>query len=308
MSDVGLNTPDSGTRFVPPTPAAAGPATAKTPVRNAMTVDVEDYFHVKAFAHVLNRGEWDSLPARVEGNTDRVLGLFAKTGVRATFFVLGWVGERYPGIVRRIAAAGHEIASHGYMHQDIGSQTRDEFRSDIRRSKAVLEDLSGTAVRGYRAPTFSIGRKTWWAYDILSEEGYRYSSSVYPVAHDLYGVPDAPRTPFRPLETDFLEIPLTTVRFGKRNYPASGGGYFRLLPYAVSRWALTRVNRDEGAPGIFYCHPWEIDPGQPRVTGAGLKSRVRHYTNLGAMQGRIARLLNDFSWGRMDEVFLTRDP
>jgi polysaccharide deacetylase family protein (PEP-CTERM system associated) len=288
--------------------AARAPGVAVKPasgrVLNAMTVDVEDYFQVRAFAGVLDRGSWDQLPARVEANTNRMLEIFAEKEAKATFFILGWVAERFPRIVRRMAASGHEIASHGYAHQNIDTQTQAEFRDDIRRAKALLEDIGGTAVRGYRAPTFSIGPKTWWAYDILAEEGHTYSSSIYPIAHDLYGMPDAPRTPFQPAASPLLEIPMTTVRYGKRNFPASGGGYFRLLPYGVSRRAFARVNR-EGSPCIFYCHPWEIDPGQPRIAGASLKSRLRHYTNLGLMERRISRLLGDFAWGRMDEVFLT---
>ena len=282
--------------------AASGGAPAG-PVVNAMTVDVEDYFHVRAFHNVLARDSWESLPTRVERNTGRMLDLFADKGAKGTFFVLGWVAERYPQIVRRIASAGHEIASHGYGHQNIDTQSRDEFRADVRRAKQLLEDISGRPVRGYRAPTFSIGPKTWWAYDVLAEENHVYSSSIYPIAHDLYGMPDAPRTPFHPTSGPIVEVPMTTVRYGKRNFPASGGGYFRLLPYGLSRRAYTHVNRNEGAPCIFYCHPWEIDPGQPRVAGASFKSRLRHYTNLGAMERRISRLLDDFAWGRMDEVF-----
>jgi polysaccharide deacetylase family protein (PEP-CTERM system associated) len=232
-----------------------------------------------------------------------MLELFARKRAKGTFFVLGWVAERYPEIVRRIASAGHEVASHGYGHQNIDTQSPDEFRADVRRAKQLLEDISGKPVRGYRAPTFSIGPKTWWAYDVLAEENYVYSSSIYPIAHDLYGMPDAPRTPFHPTSGPIVEIPMTTVRYGSRNFPASGGGYFRLLPYGLSRRAYSHINRNEGAPCIFYCHPWEIDPGQPRVAGASFKSRLRHYTNLGAMERRISRLLDDFAWGRMDEVF-----
>jgi len=285
-------------------PGAGAAKRAAKGVLNAMTVDVEDFFHVRAFANVIDRGSWDSLPCRVEANTNRMLDLFAEKGASATFFVLGWVAERFPQIVRRMAASGHEVASHGYAHRGIDTQTREEFRDDIRRAKKTLEDIAGTEVRGYRAPTFSIGPKTWWAYDVLAEEGYVYSSSIYPIAHDLYGMPDAPRTPFQPAAAPLLEIPMTTIRYGKRNFPASGGGYFRLLPYGISRYAYARLNRKEGAPCIFYCHPWEIDPGQPRVNGASFKSRLRHYTNLGVMERRIARLLDDFAWGRMDEVFL----
>jgi polysaccharide deacetylase family protein (PEP-CTERM system associated) len=277
---------------------------ARKSIVNAMTVDVEDYFQVRAFAEVIDRATWDSQPARVEVNTNRVLDLFAEKNVSATFFILGWVAERFPEIVKRIAQSGHEVACHGYGHQGIDTQTPEEFRRDIKRAKAILEDTAGTAVRGYRAPTFSIGRTTWWAYEVLTEEGFVYSSSIYPIAHDLYGMPDAPRGPFQPIGGPLLEIPMTTVRFGKRNFPASGGGYFRLLPYAFSRQAFARVNRKDHAPCIFYCHPWEIDPGQPRVSGTKLKSRLRHYTNLGVMERRIARLLDDFEWGRMDDVFL----
>lgn len=271
---------------------------------NAMTVDVEDYFHVQAFAGIIDRKDWDSLPTRVESNTSRMLDLFAQKRATATFFVLGWVAERFPALLRRIADGGHEIACHSYGHRQIFTQTREEFRDDVRRAKCVIEDAAGKAVRGYRAPTFSLNTQTWWAYDVLGEEGYAYSSSIYPVARDNYGMPDAPRTAFMPTDSGpMIEIPMSTVRYGQRNLPASGGGFFRLLPYGVSRHALKRVNRAEG-PSIFYCHPWEIDPGQPRVSGASLKSRVRHYTNLGAMERRISRLLDDFAWGRMDEVFL----
>jgi polysaccharide deacetylase family protein (PEP-CTERM system associated) len=271
---------------------------------NAMTVDVEDYFHVRAFSKILDPNEWGSMPSRVEANTDRVLDLFARKNVLATFFILGWVAERHPSLVRRIVSAGHEIASHGYGHQGIDCQTTEQFRGDVRHAKAVLEDISQQRVRGYRAPTFSVSAKTWWAYEILAEEGYAYSSSLYPIAHDLYGMPDAPRTPFRPTAGLLLEIPLTTVRVFNRNYPASGGGFFRLLPYTISRCLIAHVNRRDGNPCIFYWHPWEIDPGQPRVAGSSLRSRLRHYTNLGAMARRIGFLLDDFSWGRMDNVFL----
>ena len=282
----------------------AGKSAADGRPLNAMTVDVEDYFHVQAFADVIQRKDWDSLPTRVESNTSRMLDLFAEKRVTATFFVLGWVAERFPALVRRMAEGGHEVASHSYGHQRIFTQTREEFRADVRRAKCLIEDAAGKRVCGYRAPTFSLNAETWWAYDVLGEEGYSYSSSIYPVARDNYGMPNAPRTPFVPSESaPMVEIPMSTVRYGQRNFPASGGGFFRLLPYGVSRHALKRVNRSEGA-SIFYCHPWEIDPEQPRVPGASLKSRVRHYTNLSAMERRIGRLLDDFAWGRMDEVFL----
>jgi polysaccharide deacetylase family protein (PEP-CTERM system associated) len=270
-------------------------------VANAMSVDVEDWFQVQAFARVIARDSWDSLPRRVEANTDRVLDAFARRGVRATFFTLGWVAERHPALVRRIAAAGHEVASHGHGHELVHLLGEAAFRADIRRAKQALEDASGQAVVGYRAPTFSIGpRRTPWAHDALAAEGYRYSSSVFPVRHDLYGEPDAPRGPWR-TGSGVVELPMTTVRMGGRNLPCAGGGWFRLLPEAVFHAGLRRVNA-EGRSGIFYFHPWEIDPAQPRIQ-AGRLSRFRHYTGLAAMEGRLDRLLTAFRWARMDEVF-----
>jgi polysaccharide deacetylase family protein (PEP-CTERM system associated) len=272
---------------------------------NAFTVDVEDYFQVEVFKDVVDRESWDGRPSRVEGSTERVLGILDAAGARATFFVLGWVAERFPLLVRRIQANGHEIASHGHGHEMASVQTRNEFRSDVRRAKRTLEDCAGVRVRGFRAPTFSIGRKTWWAYEILAEEGYLYSSSIYPIAHDLYGMPTAPRTPFHPLGMcDFLEIPVATVRFLGANRPCGGGGYFRLMPYALSRRLIDRVNRLETMPCVFYCHPWEFDVGQPRIERASIKSQLRHHLNIGAMERRIARLLRDFAWGRIDEIYL----
>jgi|SRR5215471_10880354 len=305
--DEGSESERDNSRFaVAAVPREGADPQAKSTV-NAMTVDVEDYFHVRAFAHVVDQASWSDLPSRIELNTNRLLDIFAEKNVSATFFILGWVGERYPRIVKRIAAAGHEIASHGYEHQGIDRQTIERFRYDIRRTKRLLEDIGQAQVRGYRAPTFSMSDKTWWAYEVLAEEGYTYSSSIYPIAHDLYGMPAAPRAPFWPTKGSILEIPLTTIRLFNRNFPVSGGGYFRLLPYRVSRRAIEHVNRREHAPCIFYFHPWEIDPGQPRVKGAGLKSRLRHYTNLRKMQPRLTRLLNDFEWGRMDDVFMAND-
>ena len=270
---------------------------------NAMTVDVEDYFQVQAFAGVIDRSQWDSIPCRVEANTDRVLQQFDRAGVLGTFFTLGWVAERYPGIVHRIVAAGHELASHGYGHARADSQTPAEFRDDVRRARGVLQDLGGVPVAGYRAPTFSIGARNPWAFDVLAEEGYSYSSSVFPVEHDLYGMPDAPRFPYRPGGGPLLEIPMTTVRLGGRNLPCAGGGYFRLMPYALFRTLLRRFHRADEAPGVFYFHPWEVDPGQPRVRAAPRLSRFRHSVNLGAMSGRLEHLLRDFRWDRMDRVF-----
>lgn len=275
---------------------------------NALTVDVEDYFQVQAFADVVSRDDWETLPRRVERNTERLLDIFAEADVRATFFTLGWVAERHPRLVRRIVAAGHELASHGYSHRRADTQTRDEFRDDVARAKAVLEDTGGTAVRGYRAATFSIGPANWWAFEVLAETGHDYSSSIYPIAHDLYGMPECSRTAFREQRSGMTEIPLTTVRLFGRNFPCSGGGYFRLLPYAFSKRAMQRVNRVDGLPCIFYMHPWEIDPEQPRQHAAPLKSRLRHYTNLAATEGRLRNLLREFRWGRMDEVFADAIP
>jgi len=270
---------------------------------NALTVDVEDYFQVEAFARVIDRGDWDAFPRRVVRNTDRLLDILAEAGVSATFFTLGWVAERHPELVRRIVAEGHELASHGSDHYRADQQSPEEFRDDIRRSKALLEDIGGIAVTGYRAPTFSVGARSLWAHAILAEEGFRYSSSVYPIAHDLYGAPEAPRHPFCPLP-GFIEIPLTTVRMFGRNFPTAGGGYFRLLPYAVTRTALRKAGNELRASCVFYLHPWEIDPGQPRQVQAPLRSRLRHYVNLGRTEERLRRLLRDFRWTRMDRLFI----
>lgn len=270
---------------------------------NAMTVDVEDYFQVQAFAGCIDPSSWDSIPCRVEANTDRILQGFERAGVHGTFFTLGWIADRHPGVVRRIVAAGHELASHGYGHARVDSLTPDQFREDIRRAKGVLETIGGVPVRGYRAPTFSIGPRNPWAFDVLDEEGHAYSSSIYPVRHDLYGVPDAPRFPYRPASGALVEIPMTTVRLAGRNMPIAGGGYFRLMPYTLFRAALRQFHRADEAPGVFYFHPWEVDPAQPRVRAASRMSRFRHYVNLRAMHGRVERLLRDFAWGRMDEVF-----
>jgi polysaccharide deacetylase family protein (PEP-CTERM system associated) len=268
-----------------------------------MTVDVEDWFQVQAFAGVIDRASWEAMPRRVVANTERFLDMFAGAGVRATFFVLGWVADRHPELVRRIVAGGHELASHGYWHRLAHEQTEAEFREDVGRARRLLEDAGGVPVLGYRAPTFSINARNPWAFDVLEQEGYRYSSSVYPIRHDLYGVPDAPRVPYRPGPGRLLEIPMTTVRLAGRNLPSAGGGYFRLLPYAVFRAALRRVNARDSVCGVFYTHPWEIDPGQPRVPQASRMAQFRHTVNLAHTEGRIRRLLRDFSWGRMDEVF-----
>jgi polysaccharide deacetylase family protein (PEP-CTERM system associated) len=268
---------------------------------NALTVDVEDFFHVQAFADVISPESWDALPRRVEQNTERLLELCARAGVTGTFFTLGWVAERHPALVRRIVAGGHELASHGHGHQRVDGLAPAAFRDDVVRAKALLEDAGGVAVAGYRAPTFSIGPKTPWAAGILAETGHRYSSSVYPVRHDLYGAPDASRVPYR--HDGLWEFPMTTLRVGSKNLPCSGGGYFRLLPYPLYRLALRRANAALRQPGLFYTHPWEIDPEQPRVAGASRLSRFRHYTNLDKTFSRLERLLADFAWDRMDRVY-----
>jgi len=287
---------------------AARPAPAPGErIRNAMTCDVEDYFQVSAFAPYIDRASWPTRECRVEANMDRILALFERTGVRATFFTLGWIAERYPNVVKRIVAGGHELASHGYGHLRASDQTRAEFDNDIRSSKALLEDLGGQAVLGYRAPSFSIGRDNLWALDALLEAGYRYSSSIYPVVHDHYGMPEAPRFAFYPNGLEgLLEVPITTVQMMGRNLPAGGGGYFRLLPYALSRWMMAKVNQDDRQPALFYFHPWEIDPGQPRPEGIGAKSRFRHYVNIERMESRIEALARDFAWDRMDRIFLNQ--
>ncbi|MCR5866063.1 MULTISPECIES: XrtA system polysaccharide deacetylase [Aquincola] len=274
-------------------------------ITNALTIDVEDYFQVSAFAPYIRRSEWDARECRVEANVDRILAMLDRRGTRATFFTLGWVAERYPALVRRIVAQGHELASHGYGHERASDLTPEAFSQDIRSAKAILEDLSGQPVQGYRAPSFSIGERNLWAFDCLAEAGYRYSSSVYPIQHDHYGMPDAPRFAHE-VRPGLLEIPVTTLRMMNRNLPSSGGGYFRLLPYALSRWMLKQVNSGDGASAIFYFHPWEIDAGQPRVAGIDAKTRFRHYVNIGRMERRLEQLLADFRWGRMDEIFLGR--
>jgi polysaccharide deacetylase family protein (PEP-CTERM system associated) len=269
---------------------------------NAMTVDVEDYFQVQAFADIVPRSSWDEIPRRVEANVDNLLELFDAHGTRATFFTLGWIAERHPQMVRRIADAGHELASHGYDHTPADRLTPAQFRDDIRRSKYVIEEIASSPVLGYRAPTFSIGARNQWAYEILAGEGYRYSSSTYPIRHDLYGDVDGMRTPFEACER-FWEIPLTTRRLLGQNIPSAGGGYFRLVPYWIWRRNLLRLNTAGQSPCIFYFHPWEIDPAQPRIRGIGLRTRFRHYTNLRAMPDRLVSLLSEFRWVRMDEAF-----
>ncbi len=276
---------------------------ASTAPVNALTVDVEDYFQVSAFAKHIARSEWERRPCRVEANTQRILSLFEKHSARGTFFTLGWIAERYPNLVREIADAGHEVASHGFQHTRVTEQNENEFRQDVARTKKLLEDVTGASVSGYRAATFSIGRDNLWALEVLQQEGYRYSSSIYPVRHDLYGMPEAPRFAFRPTTGGILEVPVSTLKLFGRTFPCGGGGYFRLLPYCVSRWALGRTNTRDRQPAIFYFHPWEIDTQQPRVDGISAKTRFRHYLNIDRMESRLARLLEDFRWGRMDAIF-----
>ncbi|MCS6946215.1 MAG: DUF3473 domain-containing protein [Steroidobacteraceae bacterium] len=278
-------------------------AQAGSTIRNALTVDVEDYFQVAAFDGVVPRERWDRIESRVALATNRVLDLFAERGCKATFFVLGWVAERNPSLIRRIVAEGHELASHGYAHTMVHRLTPAQFREEASRVRRLLEDIGGVPVRGFRAPSYSIDGRNLWALDVLGETGHTYSSSIYPIAHDLYGMPEAPRFAFRLRPDSILEIPVTTVRIARRNFPCGGGGYFRLLPYALFRWMLRRVNTLDRQSAVFYFHPWELDPRQPRIAGAPLKSRFRHYHNLDSMPHRLANLLDDFRWGRMDDVF-----
>ena len=273
------------------------------PTVNALTIDVEDYFQVSAFAPFIARSDWPQRECRVERNVERILAMLAARGTHATFFTLGWIAERYPQLVRQIVAQGHELASHGYGHERASDLSEGDFFADIDRAKKMLEDIGGVSVQGYRAPSFSIGTKNLWAFDSLARAGYRYSSSIYPIHHDHYGMPDAPRFAHE-VRAGVLEIPVTTLRMGGRNFPSSGGGYFRLLPYAMSRWMLRRVNQRDGQPAIFYFHPWEIDAGQPRVAGIDAKTRFRHYVNIDRMPARLEQLLRDFAWGRMDRIFL----
>jgi polysaccharide deacetylase family protein (PEP-CTERM system associated) len=277
-----------------------------SPITNAMTVDVEDYFQVYAFEHVLKGRDWSTFECRIPRNVERILEMFAANDVKATFFTLGWVAQQYPALVRAIVAQGHEIASHGMRHVRVTDQTPEQFREDASAAKQLLEDVSGQPVLGYRAASYSIGERNLWALDVLAECGYRYSSSVYPIRHDIYGMPSAPRFAFRAARGRLLEIPVTTIELFGRKWPGGGGGYFRLLPYALSRWAVKRVNERDREPTLFYFHPWEIDPDQPRIAAAGLRSTFRHYLNLRRMQGRLARLVRDFRWDRMDRVFLGR--
>ena len=269
---------------------------------NGLSVDVEDWFQVGAFENTISRADWDGLELRVGDNVARILDLFDEAGVKATFFTLGWVAERNRAAMQSIVNRGHELASHGYDHTRVFTLTRNQFSADIAKARSILEDASGTAVTGYRAPSFSIDARNPWAHEVLAEHGYAYSSSVAPVVHDHYGWREAPRFAFDPLPgSDLVEIPVTTALLGKRRLAAGGGGFFRVLPYSFTRWAIRQVNSDH-RPAVFYFHPWEVDPDQPRVSNASVRSRLRHYTNLSRMAGKLSDLLGDFAWGRMDEL------
>ncbi|MFD1950604.1 XrtA system polysaccharide deacetylase [Sphingomonas arantia] len=272
-------------------------------MRNAMSVDLEDWFHVGAFENVIPRSDWAGCEDRVARNGDAVLALFDRVGVKSTFFTLGCVAAQHPQLIRKIVAAGHEIASHGWDHKRVFTLTPDEFRADLENARAAIEDAGGVRVTGYRAPSFSIDARTPWAHPVLAEAGYTYSSSVAPVRHDHYGWPESPRYIWRPLaDSPLIELPVTTARIGGRTLAAGGGGFFRMLPYAFSRWAIGRANGMEGRPAVFYFHPWEIDPQQPRVANAPLRSKLRHYSRLSAMEGKLERLLKEFAWDRTDHV------
>ncbi len=275
----------------------------KGPIANGLSVDVEDWFQVGAFENVIDRGDWDGLTSRVERNVDEILTLFSEAGVSATFFTLGWIAERYPKVIRRIAESGHEIASHGYDHARVFNLDAAKFAEDIRVTREILEDASGQAVIGYRAPSFSIDPRSLWAFEVLAAQGYKYSSSVAPIVHDHYGWRKAPRFAFRPVSgSDMIEIPVTTALLGSRRLAAGGGGFFRVLPYAFSRWAIAQVNSEDERPAVFYFHPWEVDPDQPRVGNAPMRSKLRHYTNISKMADKLSKLVREFHWGRMDEL------
>jgi len=286
------------------TPAPVRWSDERGRIVNALSFDVEDYFHVHALSQQVDRSEWEAQPQRLGEAMATLLRLLAEHDVHATFFVLGWVAERDRRLIRDLVAAGHELASHGLQHVRVSAQTPERFRRDVIETKALLEDIGGVEVLGYRAANFSITPEVDWAYEILGETGHRYSSSLYPIRHDHYGQPDAPRFCHR-RNAQVLEIPVSTVRFAGRNWPCGGGGYFRLLPYRLSRQALRSVQRKEREPCVFYLHPWELDPGQPRIAKLPLKSRLRHYTNLSRTAERLRRLASDFAWDRIDRVFLT---
>ncbi len=272
-------------------------------IMNAISIDVEDYFQVSAFEKTIDRNAWDSLEHRIERNMAQTLALFATHNVKATFFTLGWIAERYPHLIKSIVSEGHELASHGYGHQRVTDLSPEEFKSDVTNAKQILEDISGCEIKGYRAPSYSIGKHNLWALEVLAETGHEYSSSIYPIQHDHYGFPEAPRFAFRDEKTGLIEVPITTAKVMNKLRPAGGGGFFRFYPYFVTRWMINRVN-NEGESTVFYLHPWELDSGQPRQKGISAKTRFRHYLNLDKTEGRLGKLLNDFSWGTMNDVFI----
>jgi polysaccharide deacetylase family protein (PEP-CTERM system associated) len=272
-------------------------------INNYLTIDVEDYFHVSAFDDVIHPGDWGRCESRVVHNTRNLLLLLNDVKVKATFFVMGWVAEKHPEIIREILQHGHEIGCHSYLHRKVYELSPAEFREDTRKAKAILEKITNKKVIGYRAPSYSITNKSLWALGILEEEGFLYDSSVFPIYHDIYGIPDAPRFKYRWPENKLTEIPISTARFLGRNFPVAGGGYFRLLPYWLTKKLLRQINEKEDQPFIFYLHPWEIDPEQPRIKGARLLSKFRHYNNLTKTAERFKRLLDDFSFGPIGNSF-----
>ncbi len=273
-------------------------------IKNAMTVDVEDYFQVSAFENIIDQNDWDKIACRIPQNMEKILALFARHDTKATFFTLGWVAERFPQVVRDVVAAGHEVASHGWSHIRVPNSDPASFFEDIDRTRKLLQDISGQSVNGYRAASYSVTKQTLWVYENLARAGYQYSSSIFPIRHDLYGIPDAPRTPFIVADTSIIEIPLTTVNLSGKNFPCSGGGWFRLMPYQLFKAGLKRVNEKDKLPGIFYFHPWEIDPEQPRQKNIPAKTAFRHYLNLQRMEKRLDKLLEDFQWDTMQQVFV----
>ena len=273
-------------------------------ITNALSIDVEDYFQVSAFENYIPRENWDSLPTNIERNTERILEFLDEYNTHATFFVLGWVAERFPGIIQKISDAGHEVASHGYSHVRVTNQTQGEFYEDISKTKKILEDIISNPVIGYRAASYSITKTNTWAHSEIEKAGYKYSSSVYPIKHDLYGIPDAPRYLYKPNGNEFLEIPISTFQFLGYRFPCGGGGFFRLYPYCISRSMIAYVNHHENKPCMFYFHPWEIDTDQPVQNNLGFKARFRHYLNIDKMETRLKRLLQDFKWGKIQDVYL----
>lgn len=273
-------------------------------ITNAMTVDVEDYFQVSAFEKYIPRESWDDLDLRVEANVDAILEIFSEHDVKATFFLLGWVAEKCPGMIHKITEQGHELASHGYSHVRVHDQQRDEFREDIVKTKQILEDISGKSIAGYRAASFSVNKEEHWVHEELMQAGFKYSSSVYPIRHDLYGIPDGKRYPYKPFDGDLIEVPVTTLEFFGLRIPCGGGGYFRLFPYQLSSWFIRKINSSEKSPCIFYFHPWELDIDQPRLEKLDWKTNFRHYNGIEQMNDRLSRLSKEFVWDRMDNVFL----